>query len=261
MVAISASRDQKRVVCGTESGASVWDAELRERVVDVEERYSVRAVDVSPDSTRFATGTTSGEVSIWSISSGERLVGPLKHGRDVRVVRFSPNGEYIATACFINRGSVHIFESHTGNKVIDIKTTGTALWTPATPLVWTNDSQQILVTSDGNTVKSFDVSTGSQLAESQILNDGDGKGKVKSIALATNGLFIATFSGHTIFFLDASTLTRIGSIINKSEDIVPIALSPDSKYLATGQRDGKISVHNIGHILLNVHDPPQVSIC
>ena len=113
--------------------------------------------------------------------------------------------------------------------------------------------------SDDSKIKCFDVSTGSQLAESQILSDGDGN--VKSIALATNGSFIATYSGRTIFFLDASTLTRIDPIINESEDIASITLSPDSNYLATGRRDGKISVHNLGHILLDMHDPRQVSIC
>ena len=255
VVAISVSRDRKWVVCGTWNGASVWDAELREKLIDVDSTNEVRAVDVSPDSTRFATGTTEKEASVWSISSGKRLVGPLKHDGQVTGVRFSPSGEHFATACY-HDGSVRIFESHTGNEVINIKTI-TSSPGPNTPLVWSNNSQQILAASSGSTIKSFDVSTGSQLAESQILDDGEGNVNVKSIALATNGSFIATYSGRTIFFLDASTLTRIGAIINDSGDMTSIALSPDSKYIATGQY-GKISVHDIGHILL---DPLQVSTC
>ena len=251
------SRDQKWVVCGTGNGASVWDAELREKLIDVEGGNNVRGVDVSPDSTRLATGTLHGEASVWSISSGERLVGPLKHGRWVTGIIFSPNGEHIATAC---EGSICVFDSRTGDKLITIDAAASSRG-PATPLVWTKDSQQILVASDDNTIKSFDVSTGSQLAESQILSDGDGNDEVKSIALATNGSFIATYSGRTIFLLDASSLTRIGPNINDSGDTTSITVSPDSKYIATGRRDGKISVHDIGHIPLDVHDPPQVSIC
>ena len=259
VVAISVSRDQKWVVCGMWSGASVWDAELREKVIHVEGGNNVRAVDVSPDSTRFATGTDNSGASIWSITNGERLVGPLKHDGRVTGIRFSPDGEYIATTC--KGGSVRIFESHrTGDEVVNIKTIASSPG-PATPLAWSNDSQQILVASDDKQIKSFDVSTGSQLAESQILNHRDGNANVKSIALATNGSFIVTYSGRTIFSLDASTLTRIDPVIDDSEGVTSITVSPDSKYIATGRRDGKISVHNIDHILLDIHDHPQVSIC
>ena len=81
--AISVSRDGKWVVCGTMTGASVWDAELQRKVVEVEGTNRVRAVDVPPESTRFATATWSGKASIWSIT-GERLVGPLEHDSAIR---------------------------------------------------------------------------------------------------------------------------------------------------------------------------------
>ena len=77
MFAIAVSRDQRWIVCGAE-GASVWDGEMGEKVIDVEDTNRVWAVDVSPDSTRFATGTDE-DARIWGITSGERLVGPLKH--------------------------------------------------------------------------------------------------------------------------------------------------------------------------------------
>ena len=58
--AISVSRDGKWMVCGTrDEGASVWDAELHEKVIDVEGTKTVYAVDVSPDSTRLAMATNS----------------------------------------------------------------------------------------------------------------------------------------------------------------------------------------------------------
>ena len=255
--AISVSRDHKWIVCGTLEGAGVWDTGLREKVIHVEGTNDVRAVDVSPDSTRFATGTFT--ASIWSISGGERLVGPLLHDDYVTGIQFSPNGEHIATAHWGN--SVRVFDSLGGDKLITIEII-TPPKSPITPLLWSNDGRRIFVASDDKKIKCFDISTGSQLAESQILNDSNGNGTVRSIALAANGSFITTYANRTIFFLDASTLTRIGPIINESEDIGSIALSPDSNNLATGRDDGKISVYNLGDILLDVHDPPQVSsIC
>lgn len=71
LFAISVSRDQKWVVCGTMKGASVWDTELSEKVAEVEGTSSVCSVDVAPDCTRFATGLT-----------GMRGFGPLRLGVD-----------------------------------------------------------------------------------------------------------------------------------------------------------------------------------
>ena len=141
-VAVSTSRDHKRVVFGTWDGASVWDADLRDKVIHVEVGNDVRALDVSPDSTRFVTGTARSGASVWSISSGERLVDPLEHDSYVTGIRFSPNGKYIATAC--SGGSVRVFESRTGDRLITIDVV-TPWQHPATPLAWSDDGQQILV--------------------------------------------------------------------------------------------------------------------
>ena len=140
------------------SGASVWDGEMCEKVVNVEGSDIVWAVDISPDSTRFATGTGRKDASIWSISTGERVVGPLKHDMEIR---FSPTGERVATACV--GSSVPLFD--TSNKLITLK----PRWRGT--LAWSSDGQQIFVASNDNKIKSFDVSTGSQLAELQILRD------------------------------------------------------------------------------------------
>ena len=253
LFAISVSRDQKWIVCGAEEGASVCDGELREKDIEVEGTNSVMAVDVSPDSTRFVTGSRAKEASIWSISSGERLVGPLQHDDFVTGVRFSPDGEHIATACWGT--SVRVFDSHSGDEAININTIIPSRG-PITPLVWSNDGQQIFATSKDNRIRSFTVSTGSQLAESQILEHGD----IQSIALATNGKFLATYGGHTISFLDALTLNWIGPVITDSAMTYSIALSPDSNYVMTGGDEGKIRVHNLGHILPDVYGPFHVSI-
>ncbi|KAH0832308.1 WD40-repeat-containing domain protein, partial [Lanmaoa asiatica] len=183
--AISVSNDQKWIVCGASRGASVWDGGLHEKVVEVEGGEWVLTVDVSPDSTRLATGTTE-NVSVWSISSGERLVGPLKRDKSVYGIRFSPNGEHLATAC--RGGSICIFDSRNGDKLFTIETVIPSFVYAATPLAWSNNGQRIFATSEDKKIRTFDASTGSEIAVSHILNDDDDK----SIALAANGKFVAT---------------------------------------------------------------------
>ena len=253
---ICVSRDHKWTVCGTTNGVSVWDGEMNKKVFDVQDEKRVWVVDISPDSTRLATGTF-GDASIWSLASGERLVGPLKHNDDVNGIRFSPTGDHIATSYWAGETTC-IFDSHTGDKLVSIRV-DIPSWL-GTPLAWSNDARQIFAASRDNRIRAFDVSTGSQLAESQVLHDGSDD--TPSIALAPNGKFIATFASHSISLLDTSTLAHIDidSVIEDSEQIRSISISPDNSYLAAGQYDGKIVIHNLSKILPNSYGPFHVSI-
>ena len=253
---ISVSRDDKWIVCGTAKGASVWDGEMRKEVIHVEGEIGVDAIDVCPDSTRFATGNDENTVSVWSMVTGERLVGPLKHDAyvDVNGIRFSPDGEHIATTCDT---SIRIFDSHNGDELVTIHT-HLPRWGAITPVAWSSDGQQSFAASRDNKIKAFDTSTGTQLTESQILHGENDN--VHSIALAADGKFIVTFAGRSIWCLDTSTLARIGPVIEDVELIRSIAISLDSTRLATGRHDGRITIHDLSKILPNVHGPFNVSI-
>lgn len=252
---ISVSKDNKWIVCGTMRGASVWDADVLEKVVEVEGTNAVAAVDMAPDSTRFATGIADSDAtaSIWSVVTGQRLVGPLQHDDDVIDIKFSPNGQHIATACY--RGSIRVFDTTNSDLLVNIMTTIPSR-VPNTPIAWSNDGERIFAVCDNNQAKSFHVATGSTLAESQVLDGGN----VWSIAIGTHGKFIATFAGHSISFLDTSSLAQIGPVIQDSGRPRSISLSPDGRYLAIGQFEGKIIVRNLGGILPDLYGPFQVSM-
>ena len=233
----------------------MWDGDMSKKVIDVESGSTVYAVDVSPNSTRFATGTRN-EASVWSISSGERLVGPLKHDNWVAGVRFSPTGEHFATFCHSH--AICVFDSQTGDKLLTIKAP-ILQKVPVTPLVWSSDAQQIFVASN-NKVGSFSIATGSLLAESQIHHYR--KNDIHSIALAANNKFIATTGDHSISFFDTSTLTQIGPVIEDSDRrLASIAISADSSHLATGRSDGKIIIRDLSKILPDSYGPFHVSTC
>ena len=250
--AISVSKDGKWIVCGTENGASVWDAKMQDKVIGVEGIVNVKSVDISPGSTRFATASDN-NASIWNIVTGKRSVGPLQHSSYVVGIKFSPNGEHIATA--VEDNSICVFDSRNGDQLITIETDIPVPW-PSTPLAWSNNGRQIFAASGDHKIKSFDVSTGSQLAEAQVQGDGE----LYSIALATNGKFLATFVDRSISFWDTSTLTQIGPVIEDSQNVRSIALSPDRSHLATGGFRGKISIRNLNNLLPGLYGPFRVSI-
>ena len=256
--AISVSRDHKWVLCGTEGGANVWDAELREKVVAVEDTQDVRAVDVAPDCSRFVTGTTRNEANIWNITTGERLVGPLKHGGTVRGVKFSVDGGRIATAC-PEDSTIRIFDSHNGDQLIFIDNPMPSA-SPLTPIVWAADGQRLFAISIDNKLKSFDSSTGSQLAEWKI-HENDNSERM-SIALSPNNkvIMIASCAGRFISFWDTWTYAQLG-IVKDTEKIQSIAFSPDGSCLASGSyTSGTINIWDLRGILPGFHFPIEVSI-
>ena len=253
MYAISVSKDQKWIVCGTTKGASVWDIELRKKVIEVEGRECVYSVDVAPDCTRFATGTIE-EVTIWSIMTGEKLLGPLEHGNYVFGVKFSPDGGRLATAC--DDSTIRIFDARNGNgdQLISIKNP-----IPAAsyfPIVWSAHGQQLFAVSTDYKIKSFDSSTGSPLAEWQIHENDNGP---MSIALSANGKFIASSAGGFVSFWDTSTHTQLG-IIEETHNIHYVSLSPDGCRLATGSTDsGSSIIWDLTGILPGSYLPGNVS--
>ena len=242
MYAISVSKDQKCVACGTTSGASVWDAELREKVVEVEGENGVFSVDVAPDCTKFATGTSGTQVTIWSITTGEKLLGLLEHGSGVRGVKFSPDGGRLATAC--DDSTIRIFDAHNADHLISIE--NSLPYASYLPIVWSTNGQQLFAVSEDYKIKLFDSSTGSLLAEWQIHENSNGP---MSIALSANHKFIASSAGRFVSFWDTSIHTQLG-IVEEAHAIRSIALSPDGCRLATGSRDsGSSTIWNLRGIL------------
>ncbi|KAN0094474.1 WD40-repeat-containing domain protein [Tylopilus felleus] len=229
--AISVSRDQKWVVCGTKEGASVWDVEIQKKVIEMEGKVYVGGVDVAPDCARFATATDRKEASIWNITTGERLVGPLEHDGEVKAVRFSPDasGGRIATLCY-GASPIRIFDSNDGNQLLSIENSMT-FYSPLTPIAWSTDSQQLFAISDGHKINCFDSSTGSQLAEWQIHENSNPDDM--SIALSPNNKLIASSSGRFLSFWDTSTRTQLG-IVEDTSQIYSIAFSHDGNRLASG---------------------------
>ena len=258
--AISVSKDQKWIVCGTRDGATVWDAEFSEKVAEVESGEWVFSVDVAPDCTKFATGTRAGHVTIWSITTREKLLGPLEHGDNVFGVRFSPDGERLAAAYYIYSDStIRIFDAHNGDHLISIENRPGIPVNSFLPIAWSAHGQQLFVVSKDYKFKSFDSSTGSPRGEWKIHEKSDSDDPM-SIALSANGKFIASSAGRFISFWDTSTYTQLG-IVEETQKIQSIALSPNGCRLAAGYTHSESStIWNLRGILPDSYLPDNVSI-
>jgi WD40 repeat protein/serine/threonine protein kinase len=90
--------DGKYLVCGTEQGFVVYDAQTLEQWSLVKSD-GILAVALSPDSQHLAVATSGRQVILWGLST-QREVATLEHAdRNVfNVLAFSPDGHWLASA-------------------------------------------------------------------------------------------------------------------------------------------------------------------
>ena len=259
VLAAAVSPDGKWLVCGLsrldsndgKAEVRVWDTRTHEEVLDIKgHTNSVFAVDVSPDSTKLATGSFDKTACIWNITTGQRLVGPLQHENCVVAVRFSPNGDRIATATAAENSNdertakpIRIYDSDNGQQLvlfdIPFMNTGTT-----TSLAWTSDGRQLFAASYSQ-VKHFNTSSGSLLKKWLI----PGGGWLGSVVLSRNQKFAVAVALQSLSFWDTSTYQQIANVIECTSAIWWISLSPNDDQIATGEGNGKVTLWNLRDVL------------
>ena len=168
----------------------------------------VKAVDISPDGVRITTGSHDETLCVWSLSTGERLLGPLEHGSKLARVKFSPNGRLIATATW--DPNVRICDSYNGTHLAQFPITVSSGLNQS--LAWASDSKQLFALSSNGKIHCLDVSTGTTLARWVTHSSDD----VNCVTLASNGTFIAASADSSVSFWDTATRKLIGSVIKQT---------------------------------------------
>ena len=263
--AVAVSPDGKWLVCGLkpvngEANVEVWNAQTHKKVFDIwDHKNLVFSVDISADSTTFATGSKDETAFIWSMTTGKRLVGPLQHdGSWVMSVRLSPSGgHHIATAASTvgnqKTMSVRIYNSDNGRLLLrlpsKVSKSGSA------SLAWSADARQLFVALNGE-VELFDASSGSSLSKWAIPG-----GSPIRIASARNQKFIVVSTNSSVSFWDVSTHKQIGTTLKHTSAIFSTVLSSNDNHVAVGEKNGKVTLRNLRDILpgayltVNVSDP------
>ena len=241
---LALSGDRKWVVSGEERLATVWNRITHQCAFTVDEHTNwVRTVDVSPDSTRFATGSTDHKVYIWDISTGIRLVGPLRHEKHVVAVKFSPDGNYLASISLCRELRIYNAENGELLRSVSVKTHST------NPIAWSSDSRRIFVICSDGAIRQIFVDTGTFISE--WTTPGELDNSFVSVALPRNGRFIASFVGRTLSLWDTSTTERFGPVFDhpRNSRLWSIALSLDNNYIATGGENGVVTLRNLNNII------------
>jgi WD40 repeat protein len=246
---LAVSQDGRWITAGTCDGyALVWDATTFENVfTDREDVDDIFGVDFSPDSTRLVTASRSRTATVWDLATHKKVL-TLNHLQWVIAAKYSPQGDRIATA---TRDFVQVWDSNDGRsfKQIPIKVTP---WFN-TGLLWSNN--HLFVVSD-STIKQLEASTGSTISEWPVPDTNNSS----CIALPHQGEFIAYSTNDTVTFWDTSTHTSVG-LIQHTQSIRSIALSPDDRFLAIGGHGGKVAIKDLRDVLPASYSTVSIVYC
>jgi len=199
----------------------------------------VRAVDVSPDATKIATGSEDGTLCVWSLSTGKRLLGPFAHDNWLDAVKFSPDGRLIA--CVTWATSVRICDSQNGRLLVEFPVRVYSFLNQT--LAWASDSKQLFVLSRDSNIHCLDVSTGTTVSQWPINSSKD----ARCIALASNGTFIVASVKSSVSFWDTTTHEKIECLVHHTAIISCMAISSNYDLLTAGSN--KITVRNLRDVL------------
>ncbi|KAF8550168.1 WD40 repeat-like protein [Imleria badia] len=251
VTAIALSGDGKWIVAGGWGAVTLFNRLTRQITFASAPRdhsNRVNDVDVSPDSTKFATASSDFTAIIWSISNGRPLFPPLQHGNFVSLAKFSPDGNRIATAVY--GGEVRIYNANNGQLLSNIA--AMSFLSIARTIVWSS-TQHIYVLSSGYTIRHIFVDTGSILSEWTNLGQPESD-CYASIALSKNGRFIASSFARSLSFWDASMYAQLGPVLDNPQTPhrLSSALSPDNNYFATGGA-GEIILYNLTGVIPTSH--------
>ena len=238
---LAVSKDGRWIAAGTWRGhVSVWDAETYEQAFTLDKDvFGINGADFSPDSTRLVTASSNSTATIWDVTL-RKHVQTLRHVNLVTAAKYSPQGDRIAT---VTEDSIRVWNSDSGRLLVDIPVTVTPLYD--TSLLWFNNLNHLFVIS-ASKIKRFDASTGLVVSQWPA---PDTK-RISCIALPRHGKFIAYSTNRTVTFWDTSTYTQL-ALIQHSQDILSIALSPDDRFIAIGGIRGKITIESLSRVTVS----------
>jgi DNA-binding beta-propeller fold protein YncE len=230
------------------------------------------AVAYSPDGERLATASLDNSVKLWNAGTGEELARLRGHGDGVCGVAFSTDGKKLFSASLDM--SLRSWDGHSGAPIgsavghsaylesMAVSPDGSAFATGGHDnmiRLWSGDGAPgaqlrghteavytVAFSMDGKTLASggndqqlflWNIASGEKKAVSGH------RGTVQSIVFSPDGKRFAVSAEQTIYFFNFSGESLEANLVTKIELdnlIKTLAFSHDGKWLAAGERDGKL---------------------
>ena len=197
----------------------------------------VNSVAFHPNGKLLASGSHDKTVKLWSLENGQLLYSLRGHQDKVLSVKFSPNGNVLASSGDINDKTIKLwFLSQ--NTSLTLK--GHSDWFGGVySVAFSPDGQLIASGSNDKTIKIWQVSQGKEL-----MTLTDHSGKITSVAISLDGKILASGSDDKTLKLWKLHTGEVISTIPHPESVETVAFSPDGT-VATGCEDGIVRLFTV----------------
>ena len=244
--------------------AKVWDLQGNHELLLMQ--GPTRSIAWSPDGAKLAAPIEGNRVRLYNTNSGRELLELRGHESPVLSVKWSHDGQEIATAsadgtariwdatghevCLLRGNAGNIWKvawSPDGSKLATASDTTARIWESRTgremfvlhhdgivwSVAWSPDGTKLASASDDKTVKIWDSSAGHELFTLR-----GHQAAVRSVDWSPDGKKIATAGDDKIAKVwNSASGKELLILLGHQDSIEDIAWSPDGQRLATGARD------------------------
>jgi WD40 repeat protein len=244
---VAFSADGTRVVSTDGSGTIVWDARTGQEILSLKIAGSGGPGEVAftPDGSRLAVvrggydpgkgEILPGEVEVWEVATGRRLVTLTGRRTLIHAVALSPDGSRLASAS--EDRTVKVWDVRTGQEVRSFR----GHLGPAWGVAFSPDGTRLASASDDRTVRVWDV------ADPEVLTLRGHDGAVHGLAFSPDGQRLASASGDTtVKVWEARTGRELLTLGKHLDSVDSVAFSPDGQRLASTTAGGLVNVWSAG---------------
>ncbi|OAX44594.1 WD40 repeat-like protein [Rhizopogon vinicolor AM-OR11-026] len=226
--------DSRRVVTSSaDKTVRIWDVQKGTLVGKPFEGHQggVWSVAVSPDDGRIASGGEDKIIIIWDVENKQKdaetgaVLAILEGHRNwVYSVAFSPDGLKLASGSLDY--TIRVWRTDTVELLFEINARD---WVRS--IVWSPDGQQLISALYDRIINFWDTTTGHQIGQ-PCTGHTDW---IYSLVISFDGSFIATAScGGTVRLWSTKTRQQIEEVLEHSNEIWGLAISPNGALLASG---------------------------
>jgi WD40 repeat protein len=236
---VSFSPDGTRIATGSKDGTiRIWDAEDGKQLAVLTHGKGVWSVAFSPDGKRIFSSGEDNTIKVWDAANGSELMTvPTAYEEGGTCMTLSPEGTRIASFSPSGSSEFQILDATTGDEIVRLaghKEDG------ENSLAFSGDARWIASAGNDDTVKLWDVGTGSEVATIRAHEHS-----VECVAFSPDGRRLASASwDQTVKIWDVETKDELLTLRGHESPISFVAFSPDGKRLVSAGYDGSVKVWN-----------------
>jgi WD40 repeat protein len=230
------SSDGRLLATGSQDGtARVWNLGMRSLdPTKLNAGFWINRIALSPDHQRLAMGVDR-QARIYALNTWQALVPPVVAEDGVFDVAFSPDGEFLAAACFDH--TLRMVNSKTGQTVWSNRDHRRRLWMA----VFSRDGRYVGSGSEDGTARAFETTSGRPLCAPLRHEDS-----VTAFSFSPDRTLILTASvDATARLWDAETGAPRGPLFRHKSTVWDARFSPDGRRLVTASNDRTAQVWDV----------------